>query len=245
MTPPIFLDVASQFLRMEASAGYLLVAAEANTGKIFYVDIVSQPDASHWRHFLSGVSPLGDLRLAGIVHPGNPDLEDALNVVYKSALRQLCIRHFLSALYHYLRSFKIDLSESNTLEMRFYRAVSQLLKAPTFPWALKLYGSLASSPEFAVPALENPLAWLRERFPLLTTHYRVPGMPAEAWAAQRAINEIIILLKSFRGHLDRSSALAIIRNNLGSIEKVLSVDVSLSLSRHSKTIPTSRLSVKL
>jgi hypothetical protein len=221
-----YLEVGSQFLRIEKNAGYVFVAVDAGNGRIVRFDIAARPDAPRWTRFLSSLREGGDPEPLGIIHPGNPALEEALDAVFKSVPRQLCVRQFLSALYQYLRSFQAHPLVPNTTEMRFYRAVSQLLKAPTDEQAVKLYHSLKTALEFAAPELENPLSWFQERFPLLTTHYRFPGMPPETWVADRALSEIMILLKAFPRNINRSSALEIIRAHAAEIEKTLNVEMT-------------------
>jgi len=232
-----YLEVSSQFLRIGRDAAYLFVAVDAGNGRIIHFDIAPRPDVPGWTRFLSSLRGDGSEPL-GIIHPGNPALEEALDNVFQGVPRQLCVRHFLSALYQYLRSFQMCPLGPNTTDMRFYRAVSQLLKSSTHQRAFELYHSLKASPEFTTPELENPLSWFQERFPLLTTHYRFPGMSPETWVADRAITEIIFLLKAFPKSIDRSSALEIIRGHAAEIEKTLNAEVACS-SRANKVLSPS------
>lgn len=221
-----FLDINGQFLRMGKDTGYLFLAADAPTGQVIHFDIVPEADAPHWTRFLLSFSASTGDRPLGIVHPGNRALEDAIGVVFKGVECQLCTRDFLSALYQYLRNFQTHPLVSNVREMIFYRAVNHLLQASTFKRALKLYKSLRSNPDFAIPELENPVRWLEERWPLLTARYRVPGLPSEAWVADRAIAEIILLIRSFEAGLDKYSVLDLIQKNISGIDEALGVEVA-------------------
>ncbi len=204
---------------MRDSVGCLLMAVDGRTGRIIHFDITPQTDRTQWDAFLGLLSDL--VNPLGIVHPGHPVLEEALGIVFTGVPRQLCIKHFLSALYQYLRSFQMSPLGPGTVEMRFYRAVSQCLKAGNFKQALMLYQSLKTNPEFATDALDSPLRWFQERFPLLTTHYVVEGMPSEGWLADRAISEIVIRLRTSQSVLERPTALKIIRAHWNEMEKLL------------------------
>jgi len=195
MKSALFLDIGSQILANGAKADYLLMAVNASTGETIYFDTVDDFSLEHWIVFLSSILVRLASKPQGIVHPANPDIEKALDSVFKNVPRQICINHFLSVLYRYIRSFSTCPLGYQSSEMRFHTAIRQLLRANTLEDAREFCKSLRSRTEFSSAKLQNTLTWVEQRLPLLTTYLNVPGLPSKCCRQTRLNDEPIELLK--------------------------------------------------
>jgi len=189
----------------------LLLSMDASTQDIPAATLARTEDQAAWEILLSLLKDKACYHLKGIVSDGEPSVWAAIDKMLPTVPHQLCLKHYHSFICYRIRYQITKVQGKWRSYDKFMFDANNMLFANSEREVKESLGYIARSYEFRGLGLNDIIKKVYIDFPLLTAHFRYPGLPRTTSSIEGLISRLDAKINLADGYWRHETAWATLK----------------------------------